>query len=316
MRAAGDPAVSGEHGEGLVGAAVRSESERHRHGAELGARLQQVPPAVVGVGGTEQGHVGRLVAVAALPAPASAVVLDLPQPGATRFTVGQAAHGEEPAAGPDAPAGHDPAIEGGRGVPQLLLLPAELGEPLVIRPHQVGGVQARRSVLGEAAGHQRADRLQLQRIRPFVAQDHLAAQHRQAVRGAVAHLGGEPGAGVVEFDAQRVPVAVTARAVGAVPQPRGEVGVDEVPALAPRRHLDQRQRCAGAPRADRLPGCPEVDESGGAVLVQGDLHGQGRVAPADRLRCAVRHWGTSSRVVPGARPRSRSQASWIPGVEP
>ncbi len=226
VRAAGGPAVAGEAGESDVGAAARGQRERHGHGTELGARLQRVAPAVVGVVRAVQCGVRRVVAHPALPAPAAPVVFDLPQPGAAGLAVRQAAHRQVAAAGPHALSGDDAGAAAGGGVEaaaplgrghaQRLAVPAAFGEPLVLRPQQVGVVQLHRVAPGEAAGHERGDRFQVQRPRSLVAQQYLAAQHRKAVRGSVERLGGQTGLRVVKFDGEHVPVAVPGRAVGAV----------------------------------------------------------------------------------------------------
>src|SRR5690242_17191563 len=144
-------------------------------------------PAVVGVVGAEQRHVGQVVAFTALPVPAAAVVLDLPQPGAAGAAVGQAAHGQSATAGPHAPpglgelplavvVGDGAVVQDGGGHAHRLALPTAFGDPVVLRPQQVRVPDGFRTVR-EAADYEGGDRLQVQCGMPFVAQDHLAAQY-------------------------------------------------------------------------------------------------------------------------------------------
>lgn len=269
VRAADRPPVAGERGERLVGAAGLGEGEGHGDGREARPRLKTVRPAVPDVGGTGQGQESRVHVLPAVPLPAAAVGLQLPQPGPPRLAVAQRAHRQVTAAGagtlpgdgegPHAVGLVDAAVDVRDGLAQRAPLPAVLVHPVALRPQQVRGHQLSR-VRGEDAEDEGSDRLQVERVAAPVAQLHVCTQDRDAVGRAVDHVSGEVRLGVVQADGQLVPVPVAPGVVAEVAQPCADT-VDQAPArrvraLGAHDGLDQRQRLLEPAGLGTVSGAP------------------------------------------------------------
>src|SRR5439155_15352233 len=119
------------------------QGKRGRNAGHRLTRRQPHPPLMVLVGGTEYREIRGPFPFADLPPPRAAV-LDLPGHRLLARRGDQRAHRQVPSAGPASPAGaretaarvvfvvRAPDVD--EQVPQWSMLPASLGEPLVVRP--------------------------------------------------------------------------------------------------------------------------------------------------------------------------------------
>ena len=230
--------------------------------------------------------------LSALPAPAAAVVLDLPGPGPAAGPVGEGARGEVAVGRPAAPAGQDecgPAVvlvgvdaDVGDGGAQRLGVPAAFGEPVVARPVHLD-VPGRR----EGAEEEAADGLQDDTGGAVVAYQDAGAQHREAVGRGEFDGRRQSGDGVVEVEFEEVQAVLAPGPHPLLAQPcagrgAGEARPRPAGAVAERGELDQGQPGRGGRAGRGIAGLFQPRQPGYALGVHGELHPQGGVTPYDR----------------------------------